>query len=72
MIIYVNNYDVGIEVLPTPTITLLLLLLLVTKCYMISITSYPLVRVVFLTDKYGSIVNAMLMTILQLYTTDTD
>jgi len=27
MIIYVNNYDVGIEALPTPTITLLLLLL---------------------------------------------
>jgi len=28
MIIYVNDYDVGIEALPTPTITLLLLLLL--------------------------------------------
>ena len=27
MIIYVNDYDVGIEALPTPTITLLLLLL---------------------------------------------
>jgi len=26
MIIYVNDYDVGIEALPTPTITLLLLL----------------------------------------------
>jgi len=31
MIIYVNNYDVGIEALPTTTITLLLLLLLLTK-----------------------------------------
>jgi len=28
MIIYVNNYDVGIEALPTPTIMPLLLLLL--------------------------------------------
>jgi len=27
MIIYVNDYDVGIEALPTPTITLLLLLM---------------------------------------------
>jgi len=27
-IIYINNYDVGIEDLPTPIITLLLLLLL--------------------------------------------
>ena len=31
MIIYVNDYDVGIEALPTPTITLLLLLLLEVK-----------------------------------------
>jgi len=29
MIIYINNYDVTIEALPTPIITLLLLLLLV-------------------------------------------
>ena len=31
MIIYVNNYDVGIEALPTPTITLLLPLYVVAS-----------------------------------------
>jgi len=31
MIIYVNDYDVGIEALPTPTITLLLLLQVLSR-----------------------------------------
>jgi len=31
MIIYVNDYDVGIEALPTPTITLLMMCMYITQ-----------------------------------------
>ena len=41
MIIYVNDYDVGIEALPTPTITLLLLLLMKKNKHAIRLVGLP-------------------------------
>jgi len=47
MIIYVNNYDVGIEALPTPTITLLLLLLLQLQL-LLKTTKYYAIKFILL------------------------